>query len=89
MTERMDNALRHIETSVDVDEWAKQLCRKTFKAWDEIKEQVTKIKRTMKANGNSDYQIGYMCALLSFEDMISDTVFEIEKSNDNDEKAGK
>ena len=82
----MGNALRHIETSVDVDEWAKQLCRKTFKAWDEIKDRVMKIKRTMKANGNSDYQIGYMCALLSFEDMISDTVFEIEKcDNKKDE----
>lgn len=81
MTDKMENALRHIETAADVDDWAMKICRNAFQAWDSIKEQVTKIKRTIKTNGNSDYQIGYLCALLSFESMISDAIFEIEKGD--------
>ena len=35
MTERMENALRHIKTSVDVDPWAVEVVEKVFKAYEQ------------------------------------------------------
>ena len=36
MTDKMDKALRHIETSVDVDEWAMYTVKECFEKLDKI-----------------------------------------------------
>lgn len=39
MTERMQNALRHIETSCDVDQWAIDTVREVFEEYSKMKEE--------------------------------------------------
>ena len=39
MTERMENALRHIKTSVDVDPWAVEEVERVFKAYEQTQPQ--------------------------------------------------
>ena len=41
MTERMENALRHIKTSVDVDPWAVEEVERVFKAYEQTQPQET------------------------------------------------
>ena len=40
MTERMENALNHIKTSVDVDPWAVEEVERVFNAVDDIKAEI-------------------------------------------------
>lgn len=40
MTERMENALNHIKTSVDVDPWAMEEVERVFKVLDDIKTEI-------------------------------------------------
>ena len=40
MTERMENALNHIKTSVDVDTWAMEEVERVFNAVDDIKAEI-------------------------------------------------
>ena len=40
MTERMENTLRHIKTSVDVDPWAVDEVERVFKAVEDIKTEI-------------------------------------------------
>ena len=42
MTERMENTLRHIKTSVDVDPWAVDEVERVFKAVEDIKTEIEK-----------------------------------------------
>ena len=41
MTERMENALRHIKTSVDVDPWAVEEVERVFKAYEQTQDRPT------------------------------------------------
>lgn len=45
MTERMENALNHIKTSVDVDPWAMEEVERVFKAIDDIKAEIEQIAK--------------------------------------------
>ena len=40
MTERMENALNHIKSSVDVDPWAMEEVERVFKVFDDIKTEI-------------------------------------------------
>ena len=40
MTERMENALNHIKTSVDVDPWAMEEVERVFKMLDDVKTEI-------------------------------------------------
>ena len=42
MTDKMQNALRHIETSVDVDEWAMVTVKECFEKLDKIEQIISK-----------------------------------------------
>ena len=73
MTDRMDSTLRHIESAVDVDEWAAKICRDVFEGWDNIKEQIAQFKHSLESKEhNRDYITGYLCALSAVEGMIAE-----------------
>ena len=40
MTERMENALNHIKTAVDVDPWAVEEVERVFEVFDDIKTEI-------------------------------------------------
>ena len=40
MTEKMENALNHIKTSVDVDPWAMEEVERVFKVLDDIRQEI-------------------------------------------------
>ena len=40
MTEKMENALNHIKTSVDVDPWAMEEVERVFKMFDDIRQEI-------------------------------------------------
>ena len=44
MTERMENALRHIKTSVDVDPWAVEEVERVFKAYEQTQPLIEQFK---------------------------------------------
>ena len=44
MTLRMENALNHIKTSVDVNPWAVEEIERVFKAIDDIKAEIRKLE---------------------------------------------
>ena len=41
MTNKMQNALNHIKTSADVDDWAVEEVERVFSAVDEIKTEIS------------------------------------------------
>ena len=41
MTDKMQNALRHIETAVDVDEWAMYTVKECFEKLDKIEQIIS------------------------------------------------
>ena len=67
MTEKMDMTLRHIETAVDVDDWAKIKCRQVFEAWDKVISDIQ--KETMPHNQG---------IMLSVQTIINDRLKEID-----------
>lgn len=70
MTERMENALNHIKTSVDVDPWAMEEVERVFKGIvDAIAEIDTKIEG---GNHSDEYIDGY-------EDGLEDALEIIRK----------
>ena len=72
MTERMENALRHIKSSLDVDPWAVEEVQRVFKAVDDIKAEIDSRKFKGYPNENGGYDLpdhqahfnsGLICAL--------------------------
>ena len=70
MTERMENALNHIKTAVDVDEWAVKEVQRVFNALDDIKAEIDAMKRTQNSI-NTDYRTGFISALSNVEGYIA------------------
>lgn len=50
MTERMENALNHIKTSVDVDPWAVEEVERVFKTYEQTQDAIpTSVLKDAKA----------------------------------------
>ena len=62
MTERMENALNHIKTSIDVDPWAVEEVERVFKAYEQTKEGhwIGTLSTARTNNGIELY--GYVCS---------------------------
>ena len=53
MTERMENALNHIKTSVDVDPWAVEEVERVFKGIDDAIAEIEQIVKEEKSEDSS------------------------------------
>lgn len=68
MTERMENALRHIKTSVDVDPWAVEEVERVFKAYEQPQDGDL-ISRDSLLEKMADYVVsGYADSAEDFEE---------------------
>ena len=64
MTERMENALNHIKTSVDVDPWAIEVVEKVFRGVDDAVEEIENYVCNIESN--TDKAQGMVNALRIF-----------------------
>ena len=65
MTERMENTLRHIKTSVDVDPWAVEEVERVFKGIDDA---IVEIKSYKSKYNNQEYGQSY--AIKAVNDVV-------------------
>ena len=62
MTERMENALNHIKTSVDVDPWAMEEVERVFKVLEDIKAEID--QKQYDFMSDKDYDEGVRFGLM-------------------------
>ena len=75
MTERMENALNHLKTAIDVDPWAVEVVEKAFKAWETVIDQLDE-----EIESHSRYETYFTVELYTeVRDMIERTLDDLEE----------